>query len=326
MKKLGLLLLLVILFLCGVLGSIFFWWSNATKAPSNQNTSKRVVIKKGSSVEIIAQELQNQGVIKSALAFKIYTQVRDLTSNIQAGEFNLPTNVSLPEVIALLQSGPKELWVTVPEGLRREQIAERFTDTFQMEESQAIAFKKEFLVLSQELEGYLFPDTYLFAKSASASAIVSKMRDTFSQKTKGLAVTKDAVIMASILERETKKPEEAPIVAGVFKNRLEIGMPLQADATAQYAWGSINCEQLEFDCDWWRTPTRADLQIDSPFNTYKVNGLPPFPIASPGFVMIQSALNPVASDYLYYIHDSKGQIHYARTLEEHNQNIAKYLN
>ncbi len=133
-----------------------------------------------------------------------------------------------------------------------------------------------------------------------------------------------AVILASLIEREAISDEERPYIAGILLNRIEIGMPLQVDATVQYAIGSKRCVS-KIDCDWWQTPTRADLEIVSPFNTYTFTGLPQAPIANPGIMSLRAALEPVDSDYLYYIHDPEGRIHYAETLEEHNSNVAQYL-
>ncbi len=184
------------------------------------------------------------------------------------------------------------------------------------------AFISEFLRASESKEGYLFPDTYLFPKEASASSIVAKMVGTYNNKTKNLKnqsglTNKDAVILASLIERETKTNEERPMVAGIMLNRLNAGMPLQIDASVQYAVGTAK--------DWWPILTLDDISTVSPYNTYKNKGLPPAPIANPGLSSLEAAFAPEDSDYWYYIHDPDGVIHYARTLAEHNSNIAKYL-
>jgi UPF0755 protein len=149
------------------------------------------------------------------------------------------------------------------------------------------------------------------------------MTDTFSAKTSGLTpkgsnlTFVEAVTLASIIERETKTDAERPIVAGILINRLNAGMPLQVDAAVQYAIGTSK--------DWWPILGLTDLKINSPFNTYKFAGLPPAPIANPGLSSLKAAFAPTATSYWYYIHDSTGQIHYAKTLAEHNANIAKFL-
>lgn len=308
-----------------VVAASFLWWSNATAAPSINAQSKRILITKGMTAEAIADLLAKEGVIKNSLAFKIYTQVTDLSQKMQAGEFSVPANLKLEDVVKRLLSGPTEIWVTIPEGLRREQIAEKFADTLELAPDQATVFRQEFLTLSQNLEGYLFPETYLFPKTASPSAVIKRLSTTFEQKTAELNLTRDDVILASILERETRKADEAPIVAGILTNRLKIGMALQADATAQYAIGSLKCEALSNECEWWTTPTLEDLKIDSRFNTYKYPGLPPAPIASPGLAMLKAAADPAVTAYFYYIHTPDGQIYYAETLSEHNSNVQKYL-
>jgi UPF0755 protein len=149
------------------------------------------------------------------------------------------------------------------------------------------------------------------------------MEATFNAKTSGFKPTNsnltfsEAIVMASILERETKTDAERPIVAGILLNRIEDGMPLQVDASVQYAVGTSK--------NWWPILTLEDLKINSSYNTYKFRGLPPGPIASPGLSSIEAVMNPEKSDFWYYIHDSDGKIHYAKTLAEHNANIAKYL-
>jgi len=156
----------------------------------------------------------------------------------------------------------------------------------------------------------------------SAFSVVKKMTDTFDSKVKDLENNSgfsfdQAIILASLIERETKTDEERPVVAGILIKRLNSGWPLQIDASVQYAVGS--------EKEWWPVLTLDDLSVKSGYNTYMNQGLPPTPIASPGLSSIKAAFNPEESDYWYYIHDTKGQIHYAKTLEEHNANIAKYL-
>ncbi|KKR62981.1 MAG: Aminodeoxychorismate lyase, partial [Candidatus Woesebacteria bacterium GW2011_GWA1_40_43] len=128
---------------------------------------------------------------------------------------------------------------------------------------------------------------------------------------------KEIIMLASIIERETKMDEERPMVAGVLINRLNIDMGLQADATVQYAVGTAG--------NWWPILTKEDLLVNSPYNTYRFRGLPPAPIANPGLSSITAAVFPEESDYLYYLHDAKGQAYFARTLAEHNENVRQYL-
>jgi UPF0755 protein len=226
--------------------------------------------------------------------------------------------MNLFQIVSQLTHGPLELWVTIPEGLRREEVAAKFTAGLDRD----AAFTSEFLDASKSMEGTLFPDTYLFPKDASASSIVNKMVRTFDSKISGLSGNSDLtlnqrIILASILERETKTDAERPVVAGILINRIKVSIPLQVDASVQYAVGTL--------ANWWPILSRDDLKINSLYNTYKFTGLPPAPIASPGLSSLTAAFNPTATDYLYYIHDTSGQIHYAKTLAEHNANVAKYL-
>lgn len=305
MKKLLLTPLIFVLLATGVA----VWFLVNTKAVSNDKNFKDFLIIKGSGASQIGNKLRKEGLIKNSLTFKIYTQATGAAGKIQAGEYRLTPSMSLPEIVNQLKRGPVEIWVTIPEGLRREEIASRFTSSLGKEEN----FRKEFLAVSEGEEGYLFPDTYLFPKTASASAVVNKMARTFDGKTSEMDLTRDQVILASLIERETKTAEERPIVAGILMNRLGIGMALQVDATIQYAKGN------------WEPVTSADKNINSPYNTYKFAGLPPGPIASSGLSSLQAAASPADTDYFYYLHDSKGKIYYARTLAEHSENIRKYL-
>ncbi len=314
-KKLLLLPLLVV----SVLAAAGVWFYINVQPVSNDKNFSSFVITKGSSASQIGNKLQSAGLIRNALAFKIYIQFTGQSGKLQSGEFKLTPSFSLFQNVNALFNGPAEIWVTIPEGLRREEAAPKFATAL----SKKGTFIDEFLFASKGKEGYLFPDTYLFPLDSSASAIVKKMTDTFSAKTLGLSpkgsnlTFAETVTLASLLERETKTDAERPVVAGILLNRLNAGMPLQVDAAVQYAVGTSK--------NWWPILSLADLKINSPYNTYKFAGLPPAPIASPGLSSLKAAFAPTASDYWYYIHDSEGIIHYAKTLAEHNANIAKYL-
>lgn len=313
-------LFLVLIFVALVTGGTF-WWYSVAKPPSAETSLRDFLIVKGSSASQIGNKLEKEGFIRNALAFKIYVQVSGKAKSIQAGEYRLSQSYSLFKMVDELIQGPAEIWVTIPEGLRREEIAERFASAFGQEEG----FTQEFLSATKDIEGFLFPDTYLFPKDFSPSSVVNKMRSTFDIKTaelkEGIEVShltlREIVILASIIERETRTEDERPIVAGVLINRLNIGMGLQADATVQYAVATAG--------NWWPILTKDDLAVNSPYNTYRFRGLPPAPIANPGLSSIKAAVFPEDSDYLYYLHDSKGQVYFARTLAEHNENVRKYL-
>lgn len=315
MKKLLFLPLLAVL----AVAVAAIWFYINTQPVSDNKSYGNFTVTKGASASQVGNKLENTGLIKNALAFKIYIQFTGQSGKLQSGQFKLSPSFSLFQNINALFSGPIELWVTIPEGLRREEVATKFTTAL----GKNGGFTNEFLQASKGKEGYLFPDTYLFPLDVTATAVVKKMTDTFNAKTLGLTPKEsnltfvETVTMASLIERETKTDEERPIVAGILMNRIEAGMPLQVDAAVQYAIGNSK--------NWWPVLSLADLRIDSRYNTYKYQGLPPAPIANPGLSSLKAAFSPTPNSYWYYIHDSTGQIHYAKTLTEHNANISKYL-
>ena len=312
-----------------VAGAGLIWWNGSVSAPSKSADEKRFVITKGASANEIGRDLKEEGLIKSDLAFKFYTQINDISGKIPPGEFSVPSNLGLEDLIALLLEGPTELWVTIPEGLRREEVAEKIVTQLGLSGTDAANFKDEFLALTRGQEGYLFPDTYLFPREATPQAVVNKLTSTFENKFSyagdGSVSRKEAVVLASIVERETVTAEERPVVAGILLNRINAGWPLQADATVQYAIASERCSVNSDQCVWWVPPMRSELDIDSSYNTYKIAGLPPSPISNPGLSSLNAAVNPTESDYMYYLHDKNKGIHYAKTLEEHNANVARYI-
>jgi UPF0755 protein len=327
MKKILLISLILVILISGGL----FWWLKNVEAPTEEKNYLDLVISKGSSATQIANKLKEIGLIKSPLAFRIYVQITNQAGKIPSGEYRLSSNLSLFNLVSQLIKGPTGVWVTIPEGLRREEIANEFTAAL----GQDNQFTQEFLNLSKGQEGFLFPDTYLFLKNASPSAVVNKMTATFDKrvdskmkddiKASGRSLA-EVINLASLVERETKTDEERPVVAGVLLKRIEIGMPLQVDATVQYAIANSKLQIPNYKLEnWWVETTIEDRKINSKYNTYKYAGLPPTPIANPGLSSIKAAIYPQDSPYLYYLHDANGQIHYATTLEEHNVNIRKYI-
>jgi len=323
MKKI-LFLFPLIFILCAVAAS--YWFYQNSLAVSNNKAFKSFVINKGASITQIANKLKKEGLIKNAFVFKVYIKFTGQAQKLVPGEFSLSSSLSLFQLTQILFKGPIELWVTIPEGLRKEEIALKFASVL----GKDTVFTTEFLEATKDKEGYLFPDTYLFPKDVSVTNIVKKMTDTFNLSILGLKNTsglsqKDIVVLASIIERETKTDAERPIVAGILLNRIKIGMPLQEDATVQYALASTKYTVLSTKADWWPTVYIEDLKIKSLYNTYLNQGFPPAPIANPGLSSLKAAFNPSETKFLYYIHDTSGQIHYAATLQEHNANVAKYI-
>lgn len=307
---------------------VLAWWGVKMTYPVSSNKEMQdFLIIKGSSATQVANKLQKEGLIRNSLIFRGYIIFSGKAGGIPSGEYSLSPNMNMFEIIKQLEKGPIELWVTVPEGLRSEEIAQRFATTLSKDES----FFNEFIQLSKGKEGMLFPDTYLFPKEATATQIVNKMVSTYKLKMEGVTNTSglsdyEVLILASLIERETKTAGERPIVAGIVLNRLNAGWPLQIDASVQYAVSTSKCKvSLGSTCEWWPILTKDDLDINSSYNSYKFATLPPTPIASPGLSSLKAAANPESTDYWYYIHDNDGKIHFSKTLEEHNANIRKYL-
>lgn len=310
------------------------WWKVNTEAPGGDIKPKTFVISRGASVIAIGNNLKRANLIKSALAFKIYIQVTGKQNKVQAGEYLISSDSKLTKIVDQFVRGPDSIWVTIPEGLRREEIARKVGSTLGMEGEKLTAFKKEFYGLTKDKEGFLFPDTYLFLKTASASAVVNKLYATFNLKVDDVLIEDinasgysldEIITIASLVERETLTESERPIVAGIIIKRLKKGWPLQIDASLQYLSGSQRCNYLDDECKYWEIPGKNELEIKSSFNTYKYAGLPPSAICSPGISSIKAAVYPQESEYWFYLHDGEGKIHFAKTLEEHNLNISKYL-
>ncbi len=316
--------------------SYFVYWFKAESGPASASAEKvRFVVEKGRSASEVGEQLYRSNLIRNRLVFKLYVQFLDKTKNINAGEFELSPSMALSEIVNTLGKGPKELWVTIPEGLRKEEIAGKLIQALEVEEGKSENFRNDFLNLSASSEGYLFPDTYLFPRDISAKIVVDRLRSTFADKyenkiavllKEGKYSKNEIVTMASILERETKGSEEKPVVAGILWKRIENGWPLQVDATVQYAVANLSpITNNQKPTDWWPVLTLDDLKVDSQYNTYKYKGLPPAPICNPGIVSLQAAANSEISDYWFYVHSPDGKIHYAKTAEEHALNVRKYL-
>ncbi len=301
--------------------TVFIWWTEELKAPSTSAQTHTVLVIKGSSAEQIATKLFEAKVIKSVFVFRAYVKFTHKAANLPVGEFEIPGNLSVPQVIAFLQKGPQEVWVTLPEGLRREQISSKIGAAVGFTDTQTKAFASSFLTLTKDDEGYLFPETYLVPKDVTPEKAISFLKNTFEKKFPNS--TKEQVILASLLERETRTDSEKPIIAGILQNRIALGMPLQVDASVQYAKANATCAP---NCtEWWPTVYLDDYKLKSAYNTYEFSGLPPAPIANPGLSSLEAAANPSKNDYLYYIHDKNGVVHFAKTYDEHLANVQKYL-
>lgn len=315
------LLIIIFLVLVTIVSSVTFWYKSSLESPGG-NTEKIFIVKKGEGVKGISERLQEEGLIKNALVFRILLFSTKADDKIEAGSFRLNSNQTAEEIANELKKGKLDKWVILVEGLRVEEIAEKLGDEFDID-------KKRFL--NNAKEGFMFPDTYLIPVNADEKEIASILRNNFDKK-----VTKEIinqarkndlslsqlVTLASIVERETRNDDERPIIAGILLKRLHEGIRLEADATIQYALGY----QVEEKVWWKKVLTIDDLEVDSLYNTRKVVGLPPGPISNPGIASIKAVINQQETAYYFYLHDKEGKPHYAKTLDEHNENISKYLN
>jgi len=307
-----------------------WFYQTALHATGYPAATTHVVIPVGSTFSEIAADLTEKGVIGNAFAFRLLAKLTHAETDVHAGEFRFDAHLTERQVLQQLQSGGAQIavWVTIPEGFTAKEIAARLADAHVSDAvSLEHAFATSHLTVdgtrTKTLEGFLFPSTYLVPTDASADVVAKQMTDQFALelprdaavKAKALHLTVPQVVtVASLVEREAKVDSERALMAGVYYNRLRLGMPLQVDAAIEYALPEHKTE-LSF----------RDLAIDSPYNTYKYAGLPPTPIANPGKASLDAAFNPQKSDYLYYVYMGNGHSAFAKTLAEHNANVAKYL-
>jgi UPF0755 protein len=288
-------------------------------------SKESVLLRPGSSARTIANELRNAGVIRSRYAFLAlhYFRVRPL----KAGEYLFDHPANAFEVYDRLARGDIATHtVVVPEGYNIWDVAAVFEASGLASRADFLdAARKDHTMISdldpaaQSLEGYLFPDTYHFTRTQSLTDMLTVMTKHFRQEAKAIGLENDfhkVVTMASIVEKETGAPEERPLVAGVYYNRLEKGMLLGADPTVVYAALLANRYNGVIH--------QSDLDSTSPYNTYRVPGLPPGPIANPGRASLIAALHPQQTDFLYFVSDRNGHHRFARTGAEHDKNVALY--
>jgi UPF0755 protein len=280
-------------------------WLYGLTLPVGKGETTEFTVQKGESTAVIASNLKITGLIRSPLMFRIIVKQAGLAGKLQAGFFELAPSMTTHEVaLALTKGMTKSQKLTIPEGYRLEQIAE--TAGFPT---------KEFLQVAKGMEGQLFPDTYFLKEGITASELVKLMHDNFQNKVG--SIDQKTLILASLIERETRGDDEKSVVAGILTKRLDAGWPLELDATVQYVRGKSG--------DWWPNTTLLDRKSPSPYNTYLQKGLPPAPIGNPGLDAINAARAPKTSPYWFYLHDKSGKIHYGATLDEHNANVRTYI-
>ena len=281
-------------------------WLFFLSAPKGFPSSVAIVIEKGTGLAEISNKLKKEEFIRSKYAFALYARAFNKSKKIKYGKylFNEPVSVfALAGRLTKGEFGFKPIKVTVAEGLTAKEISELFGDFENFD-------KEEFWGKTINLEGYLFPDTYLFLPFAETEQIIGTMTDNF--KKKAGDVGKDIVIMASLIEKEVPDSDDRKIVSGILWKRLKLGMALQVDAVFPYITGN-------------RKILSDDLKIDSLYNTYLNKDLPPGPISNPGLDAIEAAKNPKETLYLYYLSGNDGKTHFAKTFAEHLKNKEKYL-
>ncbi|MCH7623108.1 MAG: endolytic transglycosylase MltG [Nitrospinae bacterium] len=311
-----------------IYGAIFYY--TATHPLSEKFNPVRVEITPGMTLNKISNLLKDRDLIGNSLSFQLLAYLQKKQGQIQAGEYELSPSMTPKDILGIVTSGKTILHaVTIPEGYRITEIAALL-------EERGLVNAEEFILQTQDkeliqsagipaisLEGYLFPETYHFSKHTSERKIIQSMLDTYHEKIKTYELSKrtpfvnlsfhEVVTLASLIEKETGVDEERKLISSVFHNRLKKNMRLQTDPTVIYA-------MINFDGNI----RKKDLNIDSPYNTYKYRGLPPGPIASPGLKSIIAALEPSNSDYLYFVSRKDGSHQFSSNLMDHNHAVQKY--
>lgn len=303
------------------------WLTVRSYLPASGKPAYRMVaIPKGATASEVGLRLKEKGVIRSPRAFALVAKLMGEGGRLKAGDYRLSPHMTLPAIVKTIAEGESvTVWVTFPEGYTVRQMAETLERHGVVRASEFCGTAengKRFRVgrwrFPQNLEGYLFPDTYRFAKDASADQVVEIMLRNFVRKVaeplssefkeaeaRGMTMA-EVITLASLVEREAKRPEERALIAGVLVHRLRVGMPLQCDASVQYALGKHQ-ERLLY----------RDLEVDSPYNTYQHAGLPPGPICNPGLASIKAALSPAETEFLYYVAKADGSHIFSTTYDQH---------
>jgi len=348
MRKIFIIFLIII-----IIAAFLGWAAKITFCSQSGNSQyKLFVIKEGESVSQISHDLKNQGLLDSVLLFKSYLWLHNSSSKILAGEHKINDSWSIRQLVNALTSGislENETVIKILEGWNLRDIAKYLSDKSLVKEDdfykitgqpgvnydldksldKPVDFSADYEFLKEKpknlsLEGYLFPDTYRVYKNATAEDIIRKMLDNFDQKLNSNLLGEidnqskklyDILTLASVIEKEANNLEDKKRVAGVYYNRLKIGMALQADPTVNY----ITEKQTD-------RPSYDDLQIKNLYNTYKYPGLPPGPICNPGLDSILAAIYPEKNGYFYFINTPDGHLIFAKTLAEHKANRLKYFN
>jgi len=317
MKKLKILLLLIIF-----ISVSFYLFYREGSLPVNKlsKETKTFIIKSGEPLDTITNNLASDGLIRNKIVFYLVVKKLGLERKIQAGEFKISENMNAEQVAINLTHGSIDTSITLIEGMRKEEMAQIISKTLDIPEIE---------IMSKAKEGYIFPDTYQVPKNASSDVVLTIIKNNqkfvkaFQNIKKQTKLTeKQALILASLVEREARQPSTREKIAGIILKRYLANWPLDLDASLQYILGYQANEK-----SWWKKSiTDEDKNIDSPFNTYKNKGLPPEPVCSPSLSSLEAVINADPSTpYWFYLTDNNGVMHYAVTLEEHEANVQKYL-
>ncbi len=312
---------------------------DVNRPAGTDDTTVTFAVRSGDTTTVIGDRLQAAGLVRDAEVFRLYVRSQGADGKLEAGDYRLRSTMSVAEIATVLRHAKAAAsTVTLREGLRAEETADVLAAGTSQSSAGLLAVMKtgrfDYAALKDKpaaasLEGYLFPDTYEIAATATPTQVVDLLLKTFDQRVTAAmrqqAAARQQTIfqvltVASLVEREAQLASERPIIASVYLNRLAKGMALEADSTVQYALGYDSKGKT-----WWRTLALDDLRRDAgPYSTYLNRGLPPGPICSPGLASIQAVLAPAKTDYLYYYAKGDGSHAFARTFEEHQQNMKTY--
>jgi UPF0755 protein len=306
-----------------------FEFSSPSKHPAEDVTFE---VKTGDTAKDIAKNLEDQGFIRAKWAFVLGYRLFYSGQSLKAGEYTFQLPISAKNALLILTKGKVKLYpVTIPEGLSRRETANHLESSLSIDSAEFLKVSADKSLISdldpaaENLEGYLFPETYSFPKGSDvkevSTAMVTQFRKVFSEgwikKAEEMGMsTREVVILASLIEKETSYSKERSLISAVFHNRLRIGMKLDCDPTIIY----VLKEEGRFK-DRLRT---KDLKLDSPYNTYLYGGLPPGPIANPGKGSLEAALYPSDVDYLYFVSKNDGSHHFSHSFREHQNAVNKY--
>jgi UPF0755 protein len=318
----------ILVCLVGMIGLFVYALLPADSGGINSAPSIVFQVKSGDGFRDVAKHLYNEHLIRSPLAFDVVSLLDGAAPHFKPGLYRLSSSMSAFAIMQSITDNGHEVSVTIPEGSTLYDVDRILSNALVIRRGDLIAVAVG-TTSSTSLEGTLFPDTYKFFTDSDVNAVIKKMVNNFTAKAGPLlATSKNAtqdLIVASLVEKEVASSTDQAIVAGIIKKRFATGMTLNIDATICYA-KLIQAQQTGASSAGCYPLTIGDLKIDSPYNTYTMQGLPPTPISNPGVAAIEATLNPKASPYLYYLSDPKtGKTIYAKTLEEQNANIARYL-